>query len=122
MDDDLELTPMEDGSPAFTIEAMRKYLQRYPSSFIGPTVSGKSPTIDTIEFMTSKQACELMHGASSGLSDDEMICYVVLRGPFIGSMISYAPGTKLKGNPIVETVVEVFDARTGNLLVGSVGS
>jgi hypothetical protein len=56
-----------------------------------------------------------MHGESTGLPDDAMVCYVELRGPFNPVMMSIPPGAGGQQKP-VETGEEVFDAETGNLL------
>jgi outer membrane protein assembly factor BamB len=109
------ITPHLKGIPAFTTADVEHYIQA--NGFAGgPTVSGAPPTILKILFVSSKQASDLMHGESTGLPDDALVCYVELRGPFNPVMISEPPGASGPQKP-VEIGEEVFDAETGNLLV-----
>lgn len=105
--------------PAFTLEDMKAYLQSAPSCAGGPTLSGQPPTIDTLEFVGCKQLTDRLN-LFIGLADDALVCYVVLRGPFWMKLVSYPPGA-IHGIPVSETVEEIYDARTGDLLVWSAG-
>jgi hypothetical protein len=113
----LKLTPNK--VPAFTLEDMKAYLQSAPSCVGGPTVSGQPPTIDTLEFVGCKELTNRLN-LSIGLPGDKLICYVVLRGPFRLTMMSYPPGA-IEGIPVSETVEEIYDASTGNLLIWGTG-
>jgi hypothetical protein len=62
-----------------------------------------------------------MHGEFIGVPDREMVCYVVLRGPFVLTNISIPPGMEMREIPIAETVVQGFDTRAGNLLIWGTG-
>lgn len=101
-------------SPRFTTADVRVYLSTHPF-MSGPLVKGATSTIVEIKFMTSKQAGVLMHGASVGLPDSSLVCYVKLHGPFTQSNASVPPGAKQL--PSTEFGVEIFDAQTGNLLM-----
>jgi hypothetical protein len=111
------ITPRTSGSPAITINDVRQYLQNTPFPG-GPTVSGKPYTIVSITLMASKQASMIMHGEYVGIPDNQLVYYVVVRGPFILTGMSVPPGVNV-GNktPVVQTADEIFDAQTGNLLV-----
>ncbi len=113
----LKLTPNK--VPAFTVEDMKVYLQSAPSCSGGPTLSGQPPTIDTLEFVGCKELTDRLN-LWIGLPDDTLVCYVVLRGPFWLTLMSYPPGA-VQGIPVSETVGEIYDARTGALLVWSTG-
>ena len=113
----LKLTPNK--VPAFTLEDMKAYLQSAPSCAGGPTLSGQPPTIDTLEYVGCKELTDRLN-LFIGLPDDAPVCYVVLRGPFLLTLMSYPPGA-VQGRPVSETVEEIYDARTGDLLVWSTG-
>lgn len=105
--------------PAFTLEDMKAYLQSAPSCAGGPTFSGQPPTIETLEFVGCKELTERLN-LFIGLPDDALVCYVVLRGPFRLTLMSYPPGA-VQGIPVSETVEEIYDASTGDLLVWGTG-
>jgi hypothetical protein len=113
----LKLTPNK--VPAFTLEDMKAYLQSAPSCTGGPTLSGRPPTIDTLEFVGRKELTDHLN-LIIGPPDDALVCYVVLRGPFRLTLMSYPPGA-VQGIPVSETVEEMYDARTGDLLVWGTG-
>ncbi len=113
----LKLTPNK--VPAFTLEDMKAYLESATSCSGGPTLSGQPPTIDTLEFVGCKELTDRLN-LFIGLPDDALVCYVVLRGPFRLTLMSYPPGA-VQGIPVSETVEEIYDARTGDLLVWGIG-
>lgn len=61
-------------------------------------------------FISSKQVRALLHSASLGVPDEEPMCLVVMSGEFV---FSGPPGSHTATFPIA---VELFNARTGNLL------
>jgi hypothetical protein len=99
---------------------MTAYLQGAPSCWLGPTLSGEPPTVVSVEFAGCKELTDRLH-VYIGLADDAPVCYVVLRGPFLLSNISYPPGTHHLP-PYSETEEEIYDASTGRLLVAAAGS
>lgn len=113
----LKLTPNK--VPAFTLEDMEAYLLSAPVCPGGPTLSGQPPTIEILEFVGCKELTDRLN-LYIGLPDDAPVCHVVLRGPFHLKMISYPPGA-VQGLPVAETVEEIYDAQTGNLLVWGTG-
>ena len=113
----LKLTPNK--VPAFILEDMKAYLQSAPSCARGPTLSGQPSTIDTIEFVGCKELTDRLN-LFIGLPDDLLVCYVVLRGPFRLTLMSYPPGA-VQGIPVSETVEEIYDARPADLLVWGTG-
>jgi hypothetical protein len=100
-------------TPGFTADDVAQYTELHGFAG-GPTVSGDQPVIAKVMFIGGGEASKLLGGATVGLPDDYLVCYVELRGPLVLSGMSLPPGMK---PPIVETAHEVFDAHTGNLLV-----
>lgn len=89
------------------------YVTTHP--FIGgPTTTGASPQVVTLQLVTSKQAFSLTGGESIGVPDAVPVYYVVLHGPFRMVGVRVPIGTKIGTSNKVE---EVFDAQTGNMLL-----
>jgi hypothetical protein len=101
--------------PAFTAEEMKSYLQSAPVCAGGPTFSGDPPIIETLEFVGCQELTKRLK-LSIGLADDALVCYAVLRGPFLMTLMSLPPGTP-PGPHFSHRVVEIYDASTGRLLV-----
>ena len=106
-------------TPSFTADDMRAYLQGAPESSLGPTLSGEPPAVESMEFVTCKELTDRIK-VYIGPDDDALVCYVVLRGPFLLPMISMPPGAN-PGPHFSERVIEIYDASTGDLLVSGVG-
>ena len=83
--------------------------------FAGPLVKGAHLKLLTIQFVTAKQASNLMNGESVGRPDTYLVCYVKVEGPFRLKYEEAPPSAK--GAPTANTGDAVFDAHTGNLLV-----
>jgi hypothetical protein len=98
---------------------MRSYPQSAPLSAGGPTPSGDRPTIETLEFVGCKELTDRLN-LFIGLPDDALVYYVVLRGPFWMTNVSYPPGSH-HGVGVSQTVQEIYDAGTGRLLVWGAG-
>lgn len=103
--------------PAFTQDDVVAYLNTN-GFFAGPVVSGAHLKILTIQFVTSKQASDLMSGESVGRPDDAIVCYVKVQGPFLLTNVPVPHGAKAQTT--AEYGDAVFDAHTGNLLVWGV--
>jgi hypothetical protein len=114
----LKLTPHQ--VPAFTAEDMKAYLPGAPCCSLGPTLSGQPPTVESVEFASCKELRDRLH-VYIGPDDDALVCYVVLRGPFNLTGVSFAPGGHHLP-PFSETEEEIYDASTGRLLVAAAGS
>jgi len=109
----LKLTP---GSvPAFTADDMTSYLQSAPACAGGPTLSGDPPIIETLEFVGCQELTKRLK-LYIGLADDALVCFVVLRGPFLMTMMSLPPGAP-PGPHFCHRFHEIYDASTGRLLV-----
>lgn len=106
-------------TPSFTADDMKAYLQGAPECSLGPTLSGEPPTVESVEFVTCKELTDRIK-VYIGPDDDALVCYVVLRGPFLLSMMSLPPGAD-PGPHFSERVIEIYDASTGRLLVSGVG-
>ena len=114
----LKLTPNQ--VPAFTAEDMKAYLQGAPCCSLGPTLSGQPPTVESVEFASCRELRDRLH-VYIGPDDDALVCYVVLRGPFNLTGVSFPPGGHHLP-PFSETEEEIYDASTGRLLVAAAGS
>ena len=106
-------------TPSFTADDMTAYLQGAPECSLGPTLSEEPPTVESVEFVTRKELTDRIK-VYIGPDDDALVCYVVLRGPFLLSMMSLPPGAD-PGPHFSERVIEIYDASTGSLLVSGVG-
>ncbi len=100
-------------SPTFTVEDVIQYIAKHGFNG-GPTVTGNNPQIHVIDFISSKEASTRLSGASIGLPDTAVVCYVELGGPFQveGSLPPGAPPF-----PQSNIGVDIFDAQTGNLVM-----
>jgi hypothetical protein len=115
----VEPTPGAVGSPASGRAAIRPRHQNelitdaqvrsYVLSHRVPHAQATNVTILSTSFISSQQVRSLFHSANLGLPDLEPMCLVVMSGRFV---FSGPPGARLTF-PIA---LEVFDARTGNLL------
>jgi hypothetical protein len=106
------IQPHLSGVPAFTEDDVRDYINTHP--FSGLRIETKGATsIKRILFITSYDACQLMKGESIGLSKNAIVCYVELSGTFLVS----SPFPSATPQPAHHTGQEVFDGKTGNLLV-----
>ena len=101
--------------PAFTEEDVRNYVATQPVP--GGSISSVGmPTVIKIEFMTTREASELIHNFISWHKDD-LVCYVELEGAF--TFHGGPPGrvSRYEATPADTRVVEILDAQTGNCLV-----
>jgi hypothetical protein len=97
------------GTPAFSLDDARNYVRthRLPMQ----VASGTEPVIVRTEFLTSKEVSSLLNGEATGFPDDHMLCYVELRGNF---GFAGPPGAWVTYN----RAFQIFDARSGNLVMG----
>jgi hypothetical protein len=68
--------------------------------------------VDTLEFITSKDVSQRLHGVSTGLEDNARVGFVTLTGTFIFT----GPGSNRK-SATFNRAYAVFDAANGNLLM-----
>jgi hypothetical protein len=97
---------------AFSQQDVIDFLNKYPV----PTTNGTPSKILSIQFVTAKQASDLMKGESVGRPDNYLVCYVKLQGPFPSGSVHLPPGASLPGKDATWGDM-VFDASTGNILV-----
>jgi hypothetical protein len=106
--------------PAFSKKDVTDFLNKN-GFYAGPVVNGAHLKILSIQFVTAKQASDLMYGESVGRPDTYLVCYVKVQGPF--SRMNMHAGPNLPGRKVKTTANigdMVFDAHTGNLLVWGV--
>jgi hypothetical protein len=103
------IVPRTTATPAFTLDDAKEYVASHhlPMAFAGD----KKPEVIKAEFLTSKQVSDRLNGLTTGFPDNYAVCYVELQGPVTfsgpqGSRVTYNRG------------VLIFDAHTGNLVIG----
>jgi hypothetical protein len=106
-------------TPAFTEADARTWVEQngFPG---GNTTTGKPFTIDSVDFITREQAEARTHGESleGQVAPGDIVCYVVLTGPFDGSGIDLPIGVTPKPSDLAGYHgVMIFDAHTGLLLM-----
>jgi hypothetical protein len=102
------------GGASFSQQDVIDYLNTrgFPA---GKPTDGTPLKATSIQFITAKQASNLLGGEDIGRPDNASVCYVKLQGPFPMGAI-YAPqGADLTGSAPSGDMV--FDATTGNLLL-----
>ncbi len=100
--------------PAYTTEDVRRYISSHALP-AGLTVSGKQPAITKIEFISAHQANLLLQGKSIERPDTALVCYVELNGLFFKNSGSSSGATPPSATN--STAIEIFDAKTGNMLM-----
>ncbi len=104
------ITPSQSSIPAFTVADVKRYYQNHHAA-LAETISGDPPTVIQASFMTNREAQDQWQDIDFRLPENEIACYVELRGPFNTRRISIPPGQTL--SPTCEAGIEVFDAQTG---------
>lgn len=102
--------------PRFTDADVRDYLAAHPL-ILEAAPGTPTPIVKSIQFVTAAQASAMMQGESIGLPDTSSVCVVIVQGVFISS---YGPPTfnNSGASASVTTKTLIFDAQTGNLLIG----
>jgi len=103
------ITPRTTGTPSFSVDDAKQYVATHhvPMGMSRDT----KPVITRAEFLTSREVSDLLHGAATGFPADHQLCYVELQGPVTFSGPQGAKVTYNRG-------VLIFDAQTGNLVIG----
>ncbi|HYU71548.1 MAG TPA: hypothetical protein VEL31_02615 [Ktedonobacteraceae bacterium] len=108
------ITPTSRDIPAFTKEDVIKYIRTHDMLF-----SDTSPSAITgieVTFITSKEVNKIINRQGTGIPDNYLLCFARLTGTF-----TFPGPPTIKGQPTSSTyeeAYEVFDAKTGNLLMG----
>ena len=90
---------------------MQRYVAAANREEVAFFASTTPPTVLTIAFITEQDLRARVEGATTGLPDDSLLCYVLLSGNFLSR--DTPPGTAAVYYP---RAAEVFDAHTGNLM------
>jgi hypothetical protein len=107
------ITPTLSGIPAFTPADVMKYVNTHNIPFNLAPLAQHS--VYQITFLPSKQVNSIINRQNTHIPDSYLLCFVTFQGVFI------FPGPPIKGKPTTTTyqmAYEVFDAKTGNLLMG----
>jgi hypothetical protein len=113
-------TPVIAGSACFTEAEVRTYISTHP--FLDRSVSivdGGSQTIQSIQFMTMRDARIITKAYENFSDSNAIVCLVTLYGPFLLSIGAPPPYLQLRGwrfPSTIDIVYEMFDGQTGNLL------
>jgi hypothetical protein len=103
------IKPASESIPSFTVDAAKEYVLANPPHAFAAGKNGKL-TITRAEFLTSKQVKEILRGANTGFADDQLLCYVELKGPFTFSGPPNTTVTYPRG-------IMIFHAATGNFVI-----
>ena len=103
-------------NPGFSKNDVVAYLNKLSKNgfYSGPHVQGATLKIVSIQFVTAKQATDLMLGDGPNRPDNYLVCYVKVQGPFLLTDISAPPGAHIKKSAMFGDII--FDGHTGNLL------
>ena len=106
------ITPRNDCTPSFTEQDVRDYLQRHKVLITAP--HAPPTTVTLVQFMTSAEVSQRLHGEDTGLADDAIVCYVELSGEFMPESlpVGVTPHPSSVG-------FLILDAHSGNILVSS---
>ncbi len=96
-------------TPAANAQITETQVRSFVLSHHLPRVQATNVALVSVSFIPSQQVSSLLHSAKIGVPDQEPMCVVIMSGTFVfpgppGHIVTY---------PIA---VEVFDARTGNLM------
>lgn len=108
------ITPTVKGVPAFTANDVIKYIQKHNMPF-NDTPPGSITAIN-VQFITSKAVNKIIARQGSGIPDNYLLCFVTLTGTFTFPGPPESNGRSSSGT--YRQAYEVFDATTGNLLMG----
>jgi hypothetical protein len=96
-------------TPAASAQITETQVRSFVLSHHVPRAQATNLAIVSVSFITSEQVRSLLHSPKIGVPDQEPMCVVIMSGTFV---FSGPPGHTVT-YPIA---VEVFDARTGNLM------
>ena len=106
------ITPRNNCTPSFTEQDVQAYLHRHQVLATAP--HAPNTTVTLIQFMTSAEVRQRLHGVDTGLADDAIVCYVELSGEFMP--YSVPPGVTPHPSNLGRLIL---DAHSGNILVSS---
>jgi hypothetical protein len=101
-------------TPRISKTDVENYVKIHPFQG-GSAISGTTPKVVAINYITSKEASQLLKNDSIGLADTAMVYYVQWEGPFNTTNVDRPQGAIFPTS--VSKGVEIFDAQTGNLLL-----
>jgi hypothetical protein len=102
--------------PAFTVADVQRYAQDHNTRGVGAYSSRTPVTVVRIEFLTESALRARIPGARA-VPSTTLVCYVQYGGDFL--YYRGAPGSQTAAQS--PRSAEVFDARSGNLLMEGVG-
>lgn len=104
-------------TPAFGVQEVLEYVKARPIS--DRASRDAAVTVETVEFLPRRAFPQRYPQLRPLTADDTLLCVVKLRGAFV---MSAPPSIRQNtGLRTADTAHQVFDARTGNLLLEAVG-
>lgn len=104
-------------TPAFGVQEVLEYVKARPIS--DRASRDAAVTVETVEFLPRRAFPQRYPQLRPLTADDTLLCVVKLRGTFV---MSAPPSIRQNtGLRTADTAHQVFDARTGNLLLEAVG-
>jgi hypothetical protein len=108
------ITPTSNDVPAFTKDDVIKYVKTHNIPF---NVAPLSDITDVqVSFITSKEVNARLNRQNTHIPDNYLLCFVTLTGKFIFPGPPTVDGKT--SSATYQRAFEVFDAKTGNLLMG----
>jgi len=102
------IRPRTEVVPSFSVADVAQYLAAHPF-YGGLTLGNARPIVMRVVFVNGRSMRTFVGRQAVVRSGDRLLCYVELRGPF-------SLRTTSNGISTIRTGIEIFDARTGNLL------
>ncbi|GHO84596.1 hypothetical protein [Dictyobacter formicarum] len=100
--------------PSFTEDDVRNYIKSHSVASMRIGIQGE-PIVSQIQFLTNLEVNNFFHGANPGLLDNQIVCLVKLEGDF--RFYPPALGGRAVSQIPRDHIYQVYDARTGNLLM-----
>jgi hypothetical protein len=110
------IKPTINGVPAFSKLDVINYITTHPMLFTNTPDSTIKVGENDIAFITSKEVNRFINRQNTGIPDNYLLCFALLTGPFTFSGPPTDKGQSSTGT--YAQAYEVFDATTGNLLMG----
>jgi hypothetical protein len=108
------ITPTSKDTPAFTKDDVIRYVKTHNIPFNIASLSDISSV--QVSFITSKEVNDRLNRSNTNIPDNYLLCFVELTGKFEFPGPPDANGKPTLG--VYQSAYEVFDAKTGNLLLG----
>jgi hypothetical protein len=110
------ITPTTSGIPAFSKEDVITYVKTHNIPFNEALLS--QHTVEQVSFIPSKEVNAILHRQNTRIPDSYLLCFVTFHGTFVFPGPPVPPVKRKTSSITYQRAFEVFDAKTGNLLMG----